>query len=108
MRPVMGRGADQDSVVVLRKTLDLHQRLPSAVRAGAEVRMRNLPTVERADDLFGARRLKVFGPPAEVGDLLGMPGREVGGPAGMSGIRRAAGVAASQRVGDAAVVDRAG
>src|SRR5205085_10397504 len=103
MRPVMGRGADQHSIVVLGKTLDLHPCRASAVRAGAEVGMGNPPAIERANEILRARRLQVLGAPAEVGDLLGMAGREVGGPAGMSGVRRAAGIAASQRVGDAAV-----
>src|SRR5437763_14016739 len=46
--------------------------------------------------------------PAEVRDLLGMARREVRGAADVSGIRRTAGVAAPERICDAAVVDRAG
>ena len=101
----MRRRADQHAVVVVGEALDLHQRLAAAVRARAEIRVLDSLAVERPDDVLGARGLEMLCPPAEVGDLLWMAGREVRGAAHMTGIRGTAGIAAPERVGDAAVVD---
>ena len=71
-RPVVGGGARENAVVVSRKTLRLHERLPAPVRAAREVRVLRTPAVERLDRGLGDLGHRVNAAEAEVGHLLGM------------------------------------
>src|SRR2546426_12633284 len=107
MGPVVRGSADQPPIVVFGEALNLHQRLASAIGTGAEIRMLRPLAVESTDDVLRALGLQMLCAPAEVGHLFRMPRREVRGATDVARVGGATRIAAAQRIGDAAVVDRA-
>ena len=94
MGPEVGGRSGDDAVIVRRKALSLHERLASAVRAGAEVRAAGRVTVEGVDDGLGLLGGFVNRAISEVDDLF----RMVKGPGRVRSARVVAGIGGGGRV----------
>jgi hypothetical protein len=92
--PIGSRCSGDDSVIVPRVTLSLHERFPTAVRTAAEIGVIGSPAVKRLDYAFGVQSRQVNRAVPEVRDLFGMAERprSVFVPRMMAGIRRYGGV----------------
>ncbi len=110
MRPVIGRSAGKDAVIVGREPLRLHQRLASAIGAGGEVAMLRRATEERLRNRFARQSHLMHAAPAKIGDFFGMaesPARIDSGT-NVAGIGSRGGVSAQQGDGQVVIVDHPG
>src|SRR5579872_537409 len=110
MGPEVGGCDGDDTVVVGGKALGFHQRLASAVRAGAEVRVSRPLAVEGARDCFSLVRGFMNGTVAEIDDLLRVPERpcRIRTTGLVPGIGGSCRVAVAQSGGHGSVVDGSG
>ena len=108
MHPVIGGRTGQYAVIVLRKTLRLHQGFPPAIGARIEVGCLLRLAVESLHDVLGAQRGQMNGAVSEVRDLF----RMMVGPAGVFGfglvsrVRSSCGIPPHQVTGHLLVPDR--
>ena len=94
VRKVIGRRPRQNPIVVLRKALCLHQRLPPSVRATPEIRMLHILPVVSLDRRLRYARHFVDSPVSEVRYLFGMSQRptRVSCISGVTPVRAAHGI----------------
>ena len=108
-RPVVGRRAGDDGVVIVRKTLCFLQALSAAGRAAVPVRLLGSATIARRGDRLTGDRQLVHCAILIVGELLGLTRRprEIPCRSFVTGVGIGDGIAACQWVGERFVDDRA-
>src|SRR5260221_1826137 len=94
MSPVVGGSSGEDAVVIIGKTLGLHQGLAAAIGAGDEGAMLRIFSAEGFDGGLGDAGHFVDAAVAEVGNFFGM----AEGPAGIGATCGVSGVSANRRV----------